>query len=464
VADLVLGPMVRHAGRTDATVWVEADAPCTVSVLGREARTFAVGGHHYAVVRLEGLAPDAAEPYEVRLDGEVRWPPAGSPLPSSVVRTLPGGPRLRLAVGSCRIAAPERPPHTAPPDERRQGLGPDALRALARRLLEQPRGDWPDLLLLLGDQVYVDMGSPETRRFIRARRPTRARVPVPLDFEEHARLYREAWSDPLVRWLLSTVPSAMILDDHEVHEAWNTSAEWLRQRRASRRWSARASSAIACYWCYQHLGNLTPAELQADPLLARLRAAPDGLAPLTEAACAIARGAGPALHYARDLGPARLVVLDARSRRVLNPQGRSILDALGWEWLERELRGGADHLLVASSIPVFLPAGLHDLEAWSEAVAAGAWGRAAARLGERMRRRLSLEHWAAFGGSFDRLLSALAAAGAGARGRPPASILVLAGEVHHGWLARVRFPAPAGVRSAVWQLVSSPLRNPLRRA
>jgi hypothetical protein len=307
------------------------------------------------------------------------------------------------------------------------------------------------------------MGSPETRRFIRARRPTRARVPVPLDFEEHARLYREAWSDPLVRWLLSTVPSAMILDDHEVHEAWNTSAEWLRQRRASRRWSARASSAIAAYWCYQHLGNLTPAELQADPLLARLRAAPDGLAPLTEAACAIARGAGPALHYARDLGPARLVVLDARSRRVLNPQGRSILDALGWEWLERELRGGADHLLVASSIPVFLPAGLHDLEAWSEAVAAGAWGRAAARLGERMRRRLSLEHWAAFGGSFDRLLSALAAAGAGARGRPPASILVLAGEVHHGWLARVRFPAPAGVRSAVWQLVSSPLRNPLRR-
>ncbi|MGW1633884.1 hypothetical protein, partial [Streptomyces anthocyanicus] len=30
-----------------------------------------------------------------------------------------------------------------------------------------------------------------------------------------------------VRWLLSTVPSCMIFDDHDVIDDWNTSAAWL---------------------------------------------------------------------------------------------------------------------------------------------------------------------------------------------------------------------------------------------
>jgi len=456
VADLVLGPMVRHVGPTGATVWLEAGAPCAVEVLGRESRTFAVGGHHFAVVALEDLEPGVALPYEVRLDGALRWPPPGSGLPPSVVRPLPGGPRLRLAVGSCRVPAPEGPPWLSPPDEHPLGVGPDALRALARVLAATPRDGWPDLMLLLGDQVYVDYGAPDTRRFIRERRATRARMPVPVDFEEHARLYREAWGDPLVRWLLSTLPTAMIFDDHEVVEGWNVSAAWLRERRAGRRWHARAASAIAAYWCYQHVGNLSPQELRADALLAEVRAAPDGLPALRAAACATARGEGPAFSFARELGPARLVVPDSRSRRVLDPRGRSILDEPTWEWLERELRGGAGHLLLGTSVPAFLPHGLHDLEAWSEALGAGAWGAAGAALGERLQRRLSLEHWAAYRVSFDRLLDRIAAVAAGERGDAPASVIVLTGDIHHGSLTRVGL---AG--SPVWQVVSSPLRNAL---
>src|SRR5438477_649684 len=143
--------MVRHAGRTEATVWLEADAPCAVAVLGREERTFAVGGRHFAVVPLEGLAPGVGERYEVRLDGVRRWPPPGGAFPPSVVRPLPAGPRLRLLVGSCRVAAPERPPWTASPDEHRRGLGPGPLRALARprrvghrRVLVLPAPGEPD--------------------------------------------------------------------------------------------------------------------------------------------------------------------------------------------------------------------------------------------------------------------------------------------------------------------------------
>ena len=43
------------------------------------------------------------------------------------------------------------------------------------------------------------------------------------DYEEYAHLYRLAWSDPANRWLLSTLPSAMIFDDHDIRDDWNTS-------------------------------------------------------------------------------------------------------------------------------------------------------------------------------------------------------------------------------------------------
>ncbi len=50
---------------------------------------------------------------------------------------------------------------------------------------------------------------------------------------------------------------------------------------------------------------------------------------------------------------------------------------------------------------------------------------------------------------------------AGERGRPPASIVTLSGDVHHAYLFEVAFPHGSGVRSAVWQAVCSPYRNPL---
>ena len=54
---LVLGPMLRYAGETEATVWVETDRECLVEILGRQARTFEVAGHHYGLVVLDGLTP-----------------------------------------------------------------------------------------------------------------------------------------------------------------------------------------------------------------------------------------------------------------------------------------------------------------------------------------------------------------------------------------------------------------------
>jgi hypothetical protein len=106
---------------------------------------------------------------------------------------------------------------------------------------------------------------------------------------------------------------------------------------------------------------------------------------------------------------------------------------------------------------------MHNAEAWSEAVAGGAWGSAFARLGERIRCTLDLEHWAAFRESFGRLAELLRSVAAGERGAAPASIVVLSGDVHHAYLYEVAFRRGSGVRSNVYQAVCSPYRNPLEK-
>ncbi len=59
---------------------------------------------------------------------------------------------------------------------------------------------------------------------------------------------------------------------------------------------------------------------------------------------------------------------------------------------------------------------------------------------------------------FRRICGLVAAVARGERGEAPASITLLAGDVHHAYLAEVEVP---GGRSAVWQATCSPFRNPL---
>jgi len=104
----------------------------------------------------------------------------------------------------------------------------DALYATAMRLRDEPTGELPQALVLLGDQIYAHKPPFDTLDFVRSRRDTNdAPGEVVADFEEYARLYQDAWGDPAIRWLLSTVPSAMIFDDHEVGDDWNVSAAWV---------------------------------------------------------------------------------------------------------------------------------------------------------------------------------------------------------------------------------------------
>lgn len=138
-----------------------------------------------------------------------------------------------------------------------------------------------------------------------------------------------------------------------------------------------------------------------------------------------------------------------------------MLDEAEWAWVEDTAAGDFDHLLIGTSLPFLLSPGLHHFEAWSEKVCAGVWGNRAARLGEKLRQAVDLEHWSAFNHSFDALTELVRSTGKGERvdGDPPSSILLLSGDVHHGYLAEAGLGD--GVESAVYQSVASPMRNPL---
>jgi hypothetical protein len=474
--NLVLGPLLRHVSGTSATIWVETDEPCTVEVLGHRARTFAVLGHHYALVIVDDLAPGTTTPYEVRLDDELCWPPPVHRFPPSVIRTLDGGP-LRILFGSCRAAAPHEPPWSLEFDHDDRARGVDALHAHGLRMLEQSPTEWPHVLLFLGDQVYADDSSPQTRARVVERRghldgddhyPSLDDV---ADFEEYTWLYHEAWRPEIERWILSVVPSAMIFDDHDMIDDWNTSASWLEDIRQKPWWRDHAVGGLMAYWVYQHLGNLSPAEIRAEGMLDRFVEAGDATAPLTAWAEEAERSAGVPDGYRfsfyRELGPIRLVVIDSRNGRVLEPGARKMVGGTEWAWVVEHADVDCEHLVLATSVPVHMPGGLHDLERWDELLCDGVWGKPFTWLGERIRRAVDLEDWSGFHDSYVAMMDLVrdvASPGEEPSPEPPATVTILSGDVHFSFRSRAVFPdepgRPAPV-SRVHHIVNSPIRNVL---
>jgi hypothetical protein len=469
MAKLILGPVLRYVSETEATVWVETDGSCDVEVRGTvgefsaSEETFEVQEHHYALVCIAGLDPGETYEYEVAIDGERCWPLPESEFPPSVIRTLHPDRPIEMVFGSCRVALPHEPPYNLSKDEDSEGREYDALYAKAHQMAQQPPEEWPHLMLMLGDQVYVDEGSPKTREYIRATRGT-ADEPGEqvMNYEEYTRLYWESWGDPAIRWLLSTVSNSMVIDDHDMSDDWNISLEWVNEMRSKPWWKERIVGGLSSYWVYQWLGNLSPRELADNDVYKAVRSEDDASPILREfAARADQEVESARWSFCRDLGGARLLVLDSRAGRVLEEGRRSIFDDDEWGWITEHATGDFDHLIIGTSDPYLLAPGLHYVEAWSEEIGNGAWGRLGRRLAESARRTLDLDHWGAFRMSFERLTKLLEEVGSGERGKPPASIVVLSGDVHHAYLADVAFRNGSNVESAVYQATTSPFRNPL---
>jgi hypothetical protein len=473
---LRVGPLLRYTDETRATVWVETEGPgeVDVRVAGRShtARTWSVHGHHFALVRIEDLTPASTNEYSVHVDDQQVWPLADSAFPPSVIRTADPDAPFRLAFGSCRRSAPFDEEHL-------DALGADALVALAARMGQQPTTEWPDALLMLGDQVYADDPSEHIVERLHERHRAQGRDVDRevdgeiLDFEEYTWLYQEAWMEPSVRWLLSTVPTGMMLDDHDLRDDWNTSKSWREWVTQQDWWPERVIGAYGSYWVYQHLGNLSPAELDGEPVYAQMQALAtdeERTKFLDDFAWQVDQDASSTrFSFYRDLGVegrgVRVVAIDSRCSRQLDPDDRRMVDPQEWAWVRDRVLDrstGWDHLVLCSTLPFLLLPGIHHLEGWNEAVAQGGWGRLPARFGEWFRQFLDLEHWAAFRESFAELTDLLAESLA-AEERPPATVLMLSGDVHCSYTARAALVGRDHPDTEIHQLTMSPFRNDIER-
>ncbi len=135
-----------------------------------------------------------------------------------------------------------------------------------------------------------------------------------------------------------------------------------------------------------------------------------------------------------------------------------------WQWVKDRSDGDFDHLLLASSVPFLLPDGMHDVEAWSEAVTNGAWGKRMAPLGEKVRIGANLDHWACFQQSYRELEQLVIDVATGECGdEPPETIVMMGGDVHHCFLTDVTLPTEAHhAQTKVWHAVCSGLRKELQ--
>ena len=128
-------------------------------------------------------------------------------------------------------------------------------------------------------------------------------------------LYIASWGEPVIRWLLSTVPSAMIFDDHDVHDDWNTSIEWVTEMR---------QKDVVAPADRGRLRELLHLPAPREPLAGRarrtssststLRTAEDPTPRLREfARRADEEVEGTRWSFCRDIGPARVVMIDSRA-------------------------------------------------------------------------------------------------------------------------------------------------------
>ena len=464
MAKLVLGPLLRYVGETEAVLWVETDEACEVEILGHREPTFNVAGHHFALVIVEGLTPVRRTEYEVALDGERRWPEAGSELPAERDRHArwrrPVAPRLRLLPG---LAAPSRPVHAA------EG------RALRRARVRRP-------LHARGRDAGRRSG-PLATGFAVARRPGLRRRGLARDPRLHPQAPRHPQAagggSRRLRGVHAALSRVLGGPAHPLAAVDRVDLDGDRRPRHPRRLEhlrrvgrghARSSTGgpSASAPGSPPTGSTSSSATCRRSCSARATCWPGCARPTTAGtSCAsspptsAASGTARAGATAATSAATRLIVIDSRIGRVLDEDRRSMLNERGVALARaaplRRLRPPADRHLG--------PARAGARAAPRRALGRGGrprrLGQGRGAPGEKLRRAADFDHWAAFGESFERLTGLLARAGAGEFGTPPATITVLSGDVHHAYLAELAFPASAGVRSSVWQAVCSPFRNAL---
>ena len=418
MTELVLGPLLRHVDDTSACIWVETEDAATV--------TLTAGEHHAEAPHL----PRARPPLRAGLR---RGPRAG--IEDAVHRRdrrQPGLAGAGLAVPGLadrhaqhRQEAPaglRLVPHLGHPRQGGQQAArrrrPARLRAAdgrhhrRRRTTTTPtpttRSAGPTWCCSSATRS-TPTRPPRRCRSSSSRAATSRSRPGPSckDCEEYAHLYKLAWSDPANRWLLSTLPSAMIFDDHDIRDDWNTSQTWKQEMEATDWWHDRIVAGLGVV-----LGPPAPRQHDARrarrgrDLAADRRARRRRGRVRRHRRCSTRSPSGPTRSPSPTAGatPAsfgtrrRLVVVDSRAARVLEPErpldARRRRDGLARRADARRRRPPAHrHLAAVPARP--RPALRRGVQ--TRRSPAARWGRARrAGSARRCARPLDLEHWAAF--------------------------------------------------------------------
>ena len=421
-----------------------------------------VEGHHYALVHVDrAAAPTRATPYEVALDGEVVWPE-----PDSRSRRASCAPtRATTRCGSCSApaASPRRTSRrtrcarTSTPT----GREVDALRGAraADARTRRPR-------------------SGRTRCCCSATRstPTRSTRDVEEQLDGEAGRAATTTTSQLYTRRVGRAGDPLAALDRAQRDDLRRPRRPRRLEHVDRVGHGDARRRTGGAADRRRLRELLDLPAPREPLAGRARASSSSTSELRTGAgpdaarCARSpsrptrRSQGTRWSFCRDIGPARVVMIDSRAGRVLDPGNRAMVDADEWR-LDRAStpRGDVDHLLIGTSLPLFMGPALHWLEAWNEAVVRRRVGHGRSRsVGEKLRQELDLEHWPAFQESFRRMCDLLREVGAGRARRGAVDDLraVAATSTTPTWPRSASRRARACSR-AVWQAVCSPFRNPL---
>lgn len=327
---IVLGPIVGHTDHQSSRIWIQvADDPAKYKLRVQGAGLFdfvsteAPGPLEFrtAIAEASGLRSDWLYRYAVVRQGRTIANGKGS------FRTMPDpGSMAHLTVCaiSCSVAEED-------------GLW----EALGKHI----KNAQPQLLLMMGDQLYLDEGrvnlfASESRRQSRAKR--RAAI---------VEKYRENWSRPVVRDVLANIPVYMMWDDHDIRDGWGSAASdsptlVARHPRGQRIFDLCRDYYEDCrgaYWHFQACHNPRPSDVLIDATLPNFIDGPP------------APGTRRAMPYAFRCGRLVVLVLDSRGDRDVFRETLPILGDEQWQFIEAVLAGLApdvEALAVVTATPI----------------------------------------------------------------------------------------------------------------
>ncbi|MGP9766774.1 alkaline phosphatase D family protein [Halomonas sp. AOP13-D3-9] len=233
-ARLIVGPLLGFEGNDIYTVCFltgkEVSSTALVlggdSIAGRLVDTLPDGKFWRVEARIEASVGERGrqEQYQIQVDGNVVTDLHGRDSWQFYVPS--GSERPKFAYASCNgVSKADIITKLEDPF------------ALWRQMAELHRDDPFSLLIMGGDQVYADsiwekVTTLESWSLLKLekqilRMPTK-KMSIQLD-KFYSNLYRQRWSDENMSYMLASVPSVMMWDDHDIFDGWGSFPKELQQ-------------------------------------------------------------------------------------------------------------------------------------------------------------------------------------------------------------------------------------------